>query len=345
MKIGISCNRLGRGGGFERYALDLVRGLLATGDRPAVFARRFDTDVPEFGAVDRHTVHVRWLPGRFRDAAFSWGMRNAHRHCDVLIGCNRIVGADIAVCGGTHRGFLRTAGRNPTARDRAQISLETRHYEAARYVVAHSKLMAGELQSLYGLPESRIALLYPPVDPERFSPVDDATRAALRQQFGFGDELVFLFPSSDHERKGLRPLAEALAGSGINGVIAVAGRAVHGSLPAVRELGYCKNMADLYRAADFTVLASSYEPFGLVAIESVLCGTPALLADNIACLEVLDDQASRRFSRTEPASIRATLAAAAEWAASGAARLAQPCRHIAYDPGLAAHLDGLRRLF
>lgn len=344
MKIGISCNRFGKGGGFERYAMDLARGLLARGQRPAVFARRFDRDTAEYAQVERHLVRVRWLPGKMRDHAFSWGMRHAHRHCDVLLGCNRVVGADLAICGGTHRGYLAASGKRASFWDRRQIELESRHYLAARRIVAHSRMMADELVRLYGVPEDKLALLYPPVDTARFQPVDAATRAALRQRFGFGDQPVFLFPSSDHTRKGLDILAEGLAASGIDGVLAVAGRPVGRALPGVRELGYCANMAELYSAADFTVLASNYEPFGLVGIESVLCGTPALLADNIGCLEVLDEQAARRFPRNDASAVAAALREAAAWAATGTARLRQPRRHLGYDPDPAAHLDGLLAL-
>lgn len=344
MKIGISCNRFGKGGGFERYTLDLVRSMLATGATPAVFARRFDADVPEYAQVERHVVPVRWLPGKMRDMAFSWGMRHAHRHCDVLIGCNRVVGADIAVCGGTHRGYLRAIGRQPTFWDRRQIALEARHYAAARRVVAHSRLMVQELTSLYDVPPDKVTLLYPPVDIGRFHTVPAAKRAALRERFGFDHRPVFLFPSSDHARKGLDVLAEALAASGLDATLAVAGRPVGKRLPKVRELGYCTNMAQLYCAADFTVMASSYEPFGLVGIESVLCGTPALLADNLGCLEVLDDRAALRFPRHDVASIAATLKEAAHLASTGSARLAAPHDHIRYRPEPAAHLDALLAL-
>ncbi|MCY1213335.1 D-inositol-3-phosphate glycosyltransferase [compost metagenome] len=344
MRTGISCNRFGRGGGFERYAMDLVRGMIARGERPAVFARRFDRGLPELAAIDAHPIHVRWLPGKMRDYLFSWGMRNAHRHCDVLIGCNRVVGADLAICGGTHRGYLLAAQRPATFWDQRQITLEIRHYAAARHVVAHSRLMAQELRTLYGVPESKLSLLYPPVDCTRFGTVDDAHRARLRAAFGFGDAPVFLFPSSDHRRKGLPLLARALAASHSGAIIAVAGRPVGEDLPGVRELGYCDNMADLYRAADYTVLASNYEPFGLVGVESVLCGTPVIMADNIACLEVIAPEAALTFSRQDVAQCASAMAKAAVLAKAGNARIAAPLQALRYNPEPAAHLDALLAL-
>jgi glycosyltransferase involved in cell wall biosynthesis len=344
MKIGISCNRFGKGGGFERYALDLARGWLAAGQRLAVFSRRFD-DVPESRQVERHRIRVGWLPsGKLRDHAFSWQARDAHRHCDVLVGCSYVVGADIAVCGGTHRGYMLHSERPAGFLDRRQVGLENRYYAKARYVIAHSRLMQDELMNLYGLSRDKVRLLYPPVDTRRFRPIDDDARRALRQRFGFGDEPVFVFPSSDHRRKGLDMLAEGLARADVNGVLAVAGRAVGEARPNVRALGYVENMEDLYRAADFAVLASNYEPFGLVGVESVLCGTPVVMADNIACLEVIDPRAALRFSRKTPNSLVAALRAAVDMRARGVSRLADPLSHLHYDPSLETHIAALQQL-
>ena len=59
----------------------------------------------------------------------------------------------------------------------------------------------------------------------------------------------------------------------------VAGRPIDETGPNIHYLGYRSDIEDVYRAVDFTILASTYEPFGLVGVESVLCGTPVLVAD------------------------------------------------------------------
>ena len=66
-------------------------------------------------------------------------------------------------------------------------------------------------------------------------------------------------------------------------------------------------MERAYNAADYTILASYYEPFGLVGIESVLCGTPVLLADAIGCTEVLSHIACHSFSRDYSQFLRSLL--------------------------------------
>lgn len=345
MRIGISCNRFGRGGGLERYALDLADELSRRPDvEVAVFARAFDADRAAARGVREHRLNVSWLPGKLRDHAYSAALQACRADSDVLIACNRVRGADIAICGGTHRGYLAARGRAPGLFDRLQVRLESAHYAQASVVVAHSRRMQQELRELYGVAEDRISLSYPPADGRRFRPADAGRRRELRAKYGFGDEVVLLFPSSGHERKGLGPLAEAVARAGPGVILAVAGRPVGKALPSVRELGYSSEIEELYQAADFTALASDYEPFGLVGVESVLCGTPLLFADNVGCLEVVQPAAVERFTRTDLGSLDAALRRAIERVREGAARIRDPRAMLAYDPDLPVHIDALLAL-
>ncbi len=203
MKVGISCNRFGAGGGLERYALDISRAMAGrAGTEVSVYARRFDAGVAQSAGIAPHRIVVSWLPGKLRDRYFSWRLQARRPADEVLIGCNRVRGSDIAICGGTHRGYLAARGTTARRSDHWQIELESAQYAGAHRVVAHSALMQREVVELYGIPEDRVDLIYPPVDTQRFTPVDAATRAGLRREFGFrDDEIVFLFPSSGHARK------------------------------------------------------------------------------------------------------------------------------------------------
>ncbi|MEJ8795762.1 glycosyltransferase family 4 protein [Trinickia caryophylli] len=350
MKIAISANALKHGGGFERYAMDLARELAARGIKPAFFARRFDPALPETALVEAHRINVAFLPGKLRDHWFSWRLRRLRRAAgvDVLIGCNRVDSSEIAICGGTHRGFVQAMGREPTRADRWQIALEARQYEHAQIVIAHSPSMRDELRTLYGVPEAKIRMLYPPVDAARFAPVGSEARMALRRQFGFADdEVILLFPSTSHERKGLPLIEAAVREMALPVVVAVAGRPPERTSERIRYIGYVKNIEDGYRAADFTILASRYEPFGLVGIESVMCGTPAILARNIGCCDAISPAAKHLFAPGDAAALRAVLQAcvagvrAGERLAGGhtAVRAA-----LTYDPRVDAHVNVLLEL-
>lgn len=349
MKIGLSSNALKHSGGLERYAMDLVRGFAAAGVELAFFARRFDMSVPESRMVEPHRINVSFLPGKVRDRWFSWRLRRARRaaRVDVLIGCNRVDSSEIAICGGTHLGFLRATGRPTRRSDNWQITLERRQYEQAKVIVAHSQLMHDELRELYDVPETKIRVLYPPVDGARFSPVDATARAALRRKFGFADhEIVLLFPSSSHERKGLPLIEAALRDTALPVVLAVAGRPPASTSERVRYIGYVKEIEDGYRAADFTILASKYEPFGLVGVESVMCGTPVIFPSSIGCCDAIAEHARFVFTPDDEADLRVTL----ERAVNG--RLAGPARQqtdvardaVLYDASVAGHVDALLTL-
>ncbi|MGF6768782.1 glycosyltransferase involved in cell wall biosynthesis [Paraburkholderia sp. GAS199] len=349
MKIGLSSNALKHSGGLERYAMDLVRGFAAKGIRPAFFARRFDSSVPEAAMVEAHRINVSLLPGKLRDGWFSWRLRRARRAAavDVLIGCNRVDSSEIAICGGTHLGFLRATGRAPRRSDRWQIALEKSQYEQASVIVAHSALMHDELRELYGVDESKIRVLYPPVDGARFTPADSAQRATLRQKFGFADhEIVLLFPSSSHERKGLPLIEAALRDTALPVVLAVAGRPPERTSERVRYVGYVKDIEDAYRAADFTILASKYEPFGLVGVESVMCGTPVIFPSSIGCCDAIADHAKFVFAPEDVASLRATIERAVQQRLAGPAPLPSELARdaVRYDARVAGHVDALLAL-
>ncbi|MGF7136857.1 glycosyltransferase involved in cell wall biosynthesis [Paraburkholderia sp. EB58] len=349
MKIGLSSNALKHSGGLERYAMDLVRGFAAAGIELAFFARRFDMSVPESRMVERHRIKVSFLPGKLRDRWFSWRLRRARRAAkvDVLIGCNRVDSSEIAICGGTHLGFLRATGRPEKRSDSWQIALEHRQYEQSSVIVAHSQLMHDELRELYGVEETKIRVLYPPVDGARFTPVDPARRAELRRKFGFADhEVVLLFPSSSHERKGLPLIEAALRDTALPVVLAVAGRPPARTSERVRYIGYVKDIEDGYRAADFTLLASKYEPFGLVGVESVMCGTPVIFPSSIGCCDAIAPHAKFVFAPDDEADLRATLERAVQQRLAAAPREQAEVAHgaVLYDASVAGHVDALLAL-
>jgi glycosyltransferase involved in cell wall biosynthesis len=345
--IRISCTKFRRAGGIERYMLDVVRGFDARGVPVECLAREFDESLPEYASVEPVRLSIRMLPNRLRDYAFDRAIRRRLERDEdkarVLIAFHRTGAADIAICGGTHRGYLAAIGRRPRLGDRMQTALEVRCYENAHRVMAHSGLLARELRQMYGLPEEKVALIYPPVAADRFCEVDQEERTRLRRRFGFTDtELVLAFPSMDHRRKGLGLILEALHGTRLPVRLAIAGRPPDGGIDRrATFFGYVGDVENLYRAADYTILASTYEPLGLVAVESVLCGTPVLLSDRIAALEILTPEAAQAFDPTRPDDLRQLLE---KVAAMPARRLERPMRHVGYDVSLEGHMNRLMSL-
>ena len=166
------------------------------------------------------------------------------------------------------------------------------------------------------------------------------TREQTRKKIGVApDRFMVLFPSNDHERKGAKLILDAIEGLDERLVLVVAGKAPLNH-PAVLNLGFCPDMPSVYAAADVTVLASIYEPFGMVGPESVLCGTPVLLADTIGAVEVLTEPACFSFAR-EAEVLRSLLLKMMKRFESGELELVSPERYIHYAYSFDAYLDEL----
>ena len=347
MKLCISNHGLRHSGGIERYAVTLVRGLHALGVRPTVIAKAFDTTLPEYGWVDALPVSMAGVPSKLRDLYFDWRIRRvkARRDLGPLIACNQTGAADIAICGSTHPGYLEAMGLPTRRSDGWKIALERAHLENAQFIVAHSQRMADEVQRHYGIAAAKIRLMYPPVDGERFSVVDAAERARLRAELKLPDDkAVFLLASTGHRRKGLDLLADFFAKTTLPVCLVVAGRPIDIQAPHIRYLGYRSDIHNVFRAVDFTMMASIFEPFGLVGVESLLCGTPIIAADNVGCAEVIRAPGQYRFNLDHEESLgEAVVQAVAAWG-SNTHRLTEPMATLGYDPSVDAHVRGLLAL-
>ena len=155
-----------------------------------------------------------------------------------------------------------------------------------------SHFSAEQLWQLYRVPADRIVKVPGGMDAERFRPAAD--RLAVRKALGLpGERPVLLTVRNLEARMGLDTLIRAMAGVvrhrpdalllvGGTGSLRAPLEALAASLgltASVRFLGYVPE-AELprhYQAADLFVLPTrELEGFGLVTLESLACGTPAI---------------------------------------------------------------------
>jgi glycosyltransferase involved in cell wall biosynthesis len=126
------------------------------------------------------------------------------------------------------------------------------------------------------------------VDAERFAPLDEARREALRAALGIGRrEPLLLFVGRFVEKKGLHVLRQLAQRSPQARWIFAGWGALDPAdwgLANVSARGKLAQEAlvPLYQAADLLVLPSVGEGFPLVVQEAMSCGTPALMADDTA---------------------------------------------------------------
>lgn len=329
-----------QGGGVERYSREFASELVRRGRRVKFHARRIDDRIPISPGLEVIPVRSGTFPRKLRDFYYHRAVRKLGSHLSgIQFAMTRVPARDGEICGGTHRGYLNRARKCTGVFDRLQIWMEMQSYHFTRRMISHSHLCANELRQLYQLPSEKIVTIHPPADVQRFKVPTDERRAFARQQLGLPDDKVVLaFPSSGHKRKGLYPLINACREFGGDVVLAVTGKPPSRAPDFVKHLGYVDDVSDLYVAADFTAMASYYEPFGQVGVESVLCGTRVLFEENMGCLEVIKDDAAFTFNVWKPESIKAAIAKAIQMAKMNAHRIADPRIHLKYDPSVENHV-------
>ena len=181
-----------------------------------------------------------------------------------------------------------------------RIRRETALYRACEAVIATTPLQQAMIVDEYGAPAERVHMIPPGYDDQRFYPVSEASRRALRQRLGFTGRVVLALGRLALN-KGYDLLIDAFAvvaaripearlhlavgGSQLTAaeaglLAALQARAAQAGLgDRVQFGGYVADadLADYYRAADVFVLSSRYEPFGMTAIEAMACGTPTVV--------------------------------------------------------------------
>lgn len=330
LRIGLACNSVRLDGGMGRYAIAVIRGLNELGIEPVVFTKKIDPAVAADLRFKLRLINCRFVPGKFRDNYFNFRMRGILKEYpkfDALLSCNRCTSATVGFCGGTHRGYLRGLGKKTTLSDRIAADLEETFYRNCDLVVAHSQGMADEIENLYGIDAAKIRTIYTPFDASRFNadPLPDDDFEALRRELDIPEgRTTFLFPSAgSHYFKGLDFATAFFNATDLPVTLLVAGRAVPESRN-VRYIGFRKDIERLYKFCDWTLLASRYEPLGMVAVESVLSGTPVVLSDKICANEIIDDEAKILFKSLDAKSLEE----AVRKAAGRRIRLSEPERLV-----------------
>jgi mannosylfructose-phosphate synthase len=181
-----------------------------------------------------------------------------------------------------------------------RIRSERLLYADSRLVVATTPPQVDLLTQEYDVPLENCQMIPPGYDDNRFFPVGEASRQAIRQRLGFSGRVVMAVGRLARN-KGYDLLIQAFSLVASREPDAVLYLAVGGtdlnpqetailnelkSIVAELELSDRvqfgsfipdDQLADYYRAADLFVLSSRYEPFGMTAIEAMASGTPVVV--------------------------------------------------------------------
>ena len=188
------------------------------------------------------------------------------------------------------------AGRNSGIYDETQRYINDTEwlltYESSE-VIVNSKYMKNELQRLFGLPYEKINVIANGVNTNSYTGIEKDYE--FRRQYAADNEKIILFMGRLVYEKGVQHLISAMpkilegyhdskliiAGKG--GMIDELKAQVDnmGLGQKVYFTGYlnAKQVSKMYKCADISVFPSTYEPFGIVALEAMLAGIPTVVSD------------------------------------------------------------------
>lgn len=299
MKIAIIHHQYAKKGGMESYLFDLISGFTNQGDNIDMFTYKIAKNTP-VGLNCRIILDnkLAFFPKFMRKFLFIDKINKQFKRSefDLSLNLTRTSSQDIVVCGGTHLSHLQHAQKTPGLKDRLEIYFEQKSFNKTPMIIAHSQMLKDEIINLYNIDAKKVHLIYPPINTARFNHALKAQQHDLAKKFNISPtKTTLLFPSTGHKRKGLVELLEAMKQFSQDQVeLLIAGDPIgQNSLSNnVRCLGFVQNIEELYAAVDFTILPAHYEPFGLVAIESVQCGTPVIISKYVGAKDLLSDNES-----------------------------------------------------
>lgn len=250
--------------------------------------------------------YPRWVKGLSMALTASRVLRDGH--FDVVQGFGGIPGVDVSFAGGGSESVwlkqeircrMSLTNRAWTALRRTlslklmvNLLLEKLTYSRSPlpFVVTSSNMVRDYLISRYRLEPWRAEVIYNGVDLDRFHPDRrDEFRNRLRREWGMNRDRVLLFVAHNFFLKGLGALIMALGGLrdvSVPWKLIVVGRgrsapfldmARHLKIEnRLRFAGATDAPETFYGACDLLVHPCFYEPFGMVCLEAMACGTPIL---------------------------------------------------------------------
>ena len=302
-------------GGIARVVHDLSKRLIKDGHEVTVVTYRENTDVPEYEndkgvdvyRVDNYMIHpnnfIDWIMQlNFNLVAKATEVIQNKGRFDVIHAHDWLVAYsakslknafNIPIVATIH---ATESGRNSGIHDETQRYINDTEwmltYEATE-VIVNSNYMKGHIQGLFGLPFDKIEVIPNGINLTNFNGVD--RDYDFRRQYAMDNEKIILYMGRLVYEKGIQHLISAMPKI-LNGYhdskLIIAGKGgMMDELKAqansmglgnkVYFTGYLnsKQVQKRYKCADIAVFPSTYEPFGIVALEAMLAGVPTVVSD------------------------------------------------------------------
>ena len=300
-------------GGISRVVHDLSHRMIKDGHEVTVVTYR-DGNTPYYEndkgvdvyRVDNYMIHpnnfIDWIMQmNFNMIAKATELMNKQKY-DVIHAHDWLVSYaaktlkhafDVPVVATIH---ATESGRNSGIHDETQRYINDSEwlltYEASE-VIVNSNFMKNDIQRLFGLPFEKINVIPNGINLNNFTGIE--RDYDFRRQYAMDNEKIILYVGRLVYEKGIQYLIGAmpkilnnyhdakLVICGRGGMMDELKQEAHnlGIDNKVYFAGYCdsKKVQKMYKCADVAVFPSTYEPFGIVALEGMLSGTPTVVSD------------------------------------------------------------------
>ncbi|MDI9571029.1 MAG: glycosyltransferase family 4 protein [Pseudomonadota bacterium] len=312
-KIAVVIPKYGLVGGAEGFAAALTERLARD---PAleihVFANRRRAE-KDAGPIRFHRVPVIPFPRCLRTPGFAVLAQRAIARAGVHIihAHDRMFRPDLYTMHGIpHRFWVREVRkkRRPSLFDRATIEVEKRMVagETCGYFLAVSHLAREIFLREYPIDPDRVPVIHPGIDPGAVMDRDDATErreAARRHGLPTAAPLI-VFASMNFDIKGLAFLLAGLgrlkslhadqdfhllvAGGDDRRKYEAAARAAGiGDRVTFTGVVSREELASIYAAGDLYAMLSKFDTFGMVVLEAMAKGLPAVVSGNVGAKDLI----------------------------------------------------------
>ena len=311
------------GGGMERAVHDPSHRLIKAGHEVTVVTYK-ENDLPEYEndkgvevyRVENYMIHptnfIEWvLQLNFNLTSKATQIINEKGKFDVIHAHDWLVATsaktlkqafNIPLVATIH---ATEAGRNSGIHDETQRYINDTEwlltYESTE-VIVNSNFMKNHVQGLFGLPFDKINVIPNGINLTNFNGIE--RDYDFRRQYAMDNEKIILYVGRLVYEKGIQHLISAMPKI-LNGYhdtkLVIAGKggmldelkvqAEHmGIANKVYFTGYLnsKQVQKIYKCADVAVFPSTYEPFGIVALEAMLAGVPTVVSDVGGLNEIID---------------------------------------------------------
>lgn len=213
----------------------------------------------------------------------------------IKLSMGRTGKADIVIAAGNYPEASKEDITNSSWLRKPMYFLDKNSFENSGLILAASHQVKLELNHLFAISDERVKVLYPPLKTADYYQISEERRKELLQQYAMNpSKNNFLFISTGHKRKGLPFLLNIFSKLNPDQYeLFVAGNKFETKLSNVRSLGFIQNTNELYNIADCLLHPASYEAFGQVVTESLVCGTPVFVSDRVGAKEIVKNESGK----------------------------------------------------